>query len=123
MIYLLDDHYRILRGLLPEGAFLKLDRGDALFVTDAPLRKKDFSLFCDGYECAVRNGLMYISPSEGSAPGALAAALPEIYKYPSGRCNKPLRQRLAVALRTHNGDEARYLRALMDVLEDEGYEA
>ena len=49
-----------LRAALPAGAFLKLDRGDALFVTDAPRRGdcRDWA----GFECEVRKWLAFLTP-------------------------------------------------------------
>ena len=53
---------------LPEGAFLRYDRGDALFVTDAPRRcpgpdwVETFSRA--GFDCRERDGLVFLSPDE-----------------------------------------------------------
>lgn len=62
------------RAALPEGAFLKLDRGEALFVTDAPRRGggRDWP----GFECEMRNGLAFLTPGKEWL-SALEAAFPE----------------------------------------------
>ena len=65
---------------LPEGAFLRRDRGEALFVTDAPRRRPDAdwsaALAGAGFACAEEAGLLRISPD---APwlARLEAAYPE----------------------------------------------
>ena len=63
-----------LRAALPEGAFLKLDRGDALFVTDAPRRGEcpDWA----GFECEITNGLARLTPGKAWLL-ALEAEYPE----------------------------------------------
>jgi len=54
--------------VLPEGAFLRRDRGDALFVTNAPriLSGTDWSgpLFEAGFYCTCSSGLLYLWPAE-----------------------------------------------------------
>ena len=51
---------------LPAGAFLKRDRGDALFVTDAPRLYPETDwpglMAKAGFACAVENGLAHLSP-------------------------------------------------------------
>jgi len=53
---------------LPEGAFLRRDRGDALFVTDAPRisNRMDWAavLFEAGFYCAESSGLLRLWPAE-----------------------------------------------------------
>ena len=57
---MLDRMRGALRAVLPAGAFLKLDRGTALFVTDAPRRGP-----CPrwpGFDCVIENGLARLTP-------------------------------------------------------------
>lgn len=66
--------------VLPAEAFLRWDRGDALFVTDAPRRRPDVdwakALRGAGFECQMRGGLLALTP--GAAWLArLEAARPE----------------------------------------------
>lgn len=56
------------RAALPEGAFLRRDRGDALFVTDAPRLSPDVAdwperLARAGFACVERDGLLFLSPA------------------------------------------------------------
>lgn len=54
------------RSALPEGAFLRRDRGEALFATDAPRLCPDAdwpgALARAGFTCELRDGLAFISP-------------------------------------------------------------
>ena len=62
---------------LPEGAFLRRDRGDGLYVTDAPriCPQMDWSVLLAeaGFYCADANGLLRLWPGE-SWPARLEAA-------------------------------------------------
>ena len=53
---------------LPDGAFLRRDRGDALFITDAPRRCPEANwpslMEGTGFVCKVENGLMRLWPDE-----------------------------------------------------------
>ena len=54
------------RACLPAGAFLRRDRGPALFATDAPRRAPDVDwpaiLAGAGFECAVEGGIAHLTP-------------------------------------------------------------
>lgn len=54
------------RSALPAGAFLRRDRGEALFATDAPRLRPDAdwpeALARTGFACELRDGLALISP-------------------------------------------------------------
>ena len=127
------------RGALPESAFLRRDRGDGLFVTDAPRRCPDFdwasSLARAGFEgrplpgglLALRPGpawLAALAAEHPEPPDFLCASLkrfdrpaePESLALFAGIakaleaddglavCEKALRQRAAVCLRTGGGN-------------------
>ncbi len=51
----------ILRPLLPERAFLRRARGDAAFITNAPMFA-DVSFNLHDFDCTLQNGLLAISP-------------------------------------------------------------
>ena len=55
------------RSALPPGAFLRRDRGDALFITDAPRHRpqQDWEqvLSGAGFDCALNHGLLQLYPS------------------------------------------------------------
>ena len=54
------------RAALPEGAFLRRDRGEALFATDAPRLSPDAdwpgALARAGFACELQGGLAFITP-------------------------------------------------------------
>ena len=54
------------RAALPENAFLRRDRGEALFVTDAPTRQPPEAWLrrveAAGFECRVEGGLARLTP-------------------------------------------------------------
>ena len=57
------------RDALPRGAFLRMDRGDGLFVTDAPLRAPgsdwEAALARGGFQIRRRGGLAVLRPGPG----------------------------------------------------------
>lgn len=65
---------------LPEGAFLRRDRGDALFVTDAPRLRPEgdwpAALAQAGFACAQSGGLLRLVP-DARWPKQLEAYWPE----------------------------------------------
>lgn len=59
-----EEMRRILRAVLPERAFLRRDRGDALFVSNAPaLGFRESAV--EGFELRIEGELMHILPNEG----------------------------------------------------------
>ena len=70
---------RAARAALPEGAFLRRDRGEALFVTDAPRRRPDadWPAVCAeaGFLCRARDSLLFLTP-DPTWPARLEAAFP-----------------------------------------------
>lgn len=66
---------------LPPGAFLRRDRGDALFVTDAPRRAADGGWLAElgarGFDCRVEDGLARLTPGP-----AWAARLEALFPAP-----------------------------------------
>ena len=75
-----DELRRAARAALPEGAFLRRDRDEALFVTDAPRRAPDIdwpARFAEaGFLCTMDGGLAHLSPGPKWL-AALEAAHPE----------------------------------------------
>ena len=65
-----------LRALLPPGSFLKRDRGEALFVTDAPRRGPCPDWTAAGFTCVEEKGLARLTP-KAQWLEALAARYPE----------------------------------------------
>lgn len=66
--------------VLPDGAFLKRDRADALFVTDAPRRRPDANwaerFAAAGFVCEIADGLARLTPGQRWLD-ALEARCPE----------------------------------------------
>ena len=52
----------ILRAALPERAFLRRDRGEALYVTDAPRRSPAIDWSAAGLICRETDGLAHLTP-------------------------------------------------------------
>lgn len=118
---------------LPEGAFLRRDRGDALYVTDAPRRGVNVDWDGLGFICRTENGLARLTPGSKwlrlleerypEPPNHLCATLKRFAGEPDQEVLKlfstgmklldggpfdpsyerRLRQQAAVALRTHHG--------------------
>lgn len=133
-------------GPLPEGAFLRRDRGAALYVTDAPRRGGTADWRSAGFLCQESGGLARLTPDDRwlqrlealypEPPDYLCAALrrfcgpagPEALRL-FARGVKPLdgggddplyaralRQRAAVCLRTHDPGGGLYACALLNYL-------
>ncbi len=105
----LDEYAAEIRPHLPESAFLRTDRGKALFVTDAPARQKDFELRLDGYEISAKGGLMHISPALNELKCEARALYIKYLKARGYEKEKALRQCLALCLRAKSTSEAKYL--------------
>lgn len=121
------------RGALPQGAVLRRDRDDALYITDAP--RLGWSGPLDGFYVEICGPLARISPlavtmqrcdyapdrlaqelsgMKGASPEALTlfieclkcAEAPDVGAY--GRCDKKLRQAAARAMRAGGGEGLYY---------------
>lgn len=133
-------------GLLPEGAFLRRDRGAALYVTDAPRRGGTADWRSAGFLCREAGGLLRLTPDDRwlrrlealypEPPDPLCAALkrfsgpvdPEVLrlfargvKPLDGGADDPLydralRRRAALCLRTHDPGGGLYACALLNHL-------
>ena len=115
-MYTLKECSDLLRRLVPREAFIRLDRGKALFVSDWPLRCPGFALEEKEFSVEICGGLARITPRFTGAPEALKSDLLQIYKSPE-LTDKRLRQRLALALRLGRTDESAYLNKLLSHME------
>ena len=134
------------RARLPEGAFLRRDRGDALYVTDAPLRGGKVDWAAAGFICREVEGLARLTPStvwldrlearypeppdplcrslrrfSGPPDAAALALFARAVKQLDGgerdpRYSRDLRQRAAVCLREHIPGGGLYACALANYL-------
>lgn len=118
---------------LPEGAFIRRDRGRALYVTNAPA--KGWRGGVDGFDTAISGGLAYITPDrdtlqrcdfepdrlavelsamKGASDEAVAifSACVKCAEAPTAgefeKCDRLLRQAAAVALRRGGGEGLYY---------------
>lgn len=124
---------RAAQALLPKGAFLRRDRGDALYVTDAPRRGAEIDWGAAGFLCREEGGLACLTPGPAwlerlaarypEPPDFLCASLRRVDGDPDEatlrlfarimkaldggpvdpNCEKALRQRAAVCLREKRG--------------------
>lgn len=138
------------RSALPPEAFLRRDRGEALYASDAPRRQPDLAwlsgLSDAGFDCRVAGGLAHITPAarwvaqlEAAFPespdplcealrrfsgppdsGVLALFVQGVKALDDGRYDaefdRRLRQRAAVALRTHRPCGGLYACALVEYM-------
>ncbi len=106
----LDEYRAELMPLLTETAFLRVDRGDALLITDAPLRADRTPLLPDDYETVSDGRLMRITPKLTLLP---EEARPCYIAYLKTKDEKPLRQCLALCLRYHYAEAAARLERML----------
>ena len=111
-MYDTEKHIAFLRARLPEKAFLRFDRGKALFVSDAPRFDGEIAGI-EGYECEISNGLMHITPRFGDVPEAIRPLMPEIIKADKLKREKLIRQNLALRMRLHDAEGRAYLEILL----------
>ena len=116
-MYTLKEYSDLLRRLVPLEAFVRLDRGEGLFVSDYPLRCPGFTLTDPEFTAEIAGGLAHIKPCFAGAPETLKKDLDGIYKSAPNLMNKRLRQRLALAMRLGEADESAYLNELLDYME------
>lgn len=91
--------------------FVRVSRGEGLFVSDAPRRGKAYALPL-GYTAKEENGLLFISPELKECPEALREFMLGYLKADAAQREKLVRQRLAVALRQKNAEDARFIEML-----------
>ncbi len=99
-------------------AFVKIDRGSALLVSDAPAR----GLFTENAKAALEaefilaedRGLAYLTPRLYGVPERLRRVYVDILKSEGDRRERLIRQSLAECLRQKNADEAAFMQRLFD---------
>ena len=70
-MYTLKEYSDLLRRLVPLEAFVRLDRGEGLFVSDYPLRCPGFTLTDPEFTAEIAGGLAHIKPCFAGAPETL----------------------------------------------------
>ena len=117
---LLDAEYARLKdaalaALRPCGAFVRADRGSALFVSDAPRHgvaavpslEALFTLRWDG-------NLLFLSPRLPDVPEALRGLYLQLLKAAPAVRDRALREALAECLRLHRAEDARFLERIFE---------
>lgn len=109
----LDEYRMELEAIVkPSGAFVRLDRGDALFVTDAPRRGQVEPALPEGWNGRCENGLLLATPDYG-VPEVSGAFITKYLKSSPETADKLARQALAVALREKNTAAAAFISELI----------
>ncbi len=101
--------------LRPIGAFVRTDRGHALFVSDAPRHgaasvpalEAQFILHTEG-------GLLFLSPRLPNAPETLHALYLRLLKADPATRDRMLREALAECMRLHRTREAQFLEHIFE---------
>ena len=114
----LAEHRRIVRSYLPEGAFLRIDRAKALFVSDAPRFKDAACIEIPGYKTENCGNLLRITPNFGEALAAVEDALIKILKADTAERDELIRKNLALALREHDAARTAFFKKLLEREED-----
>lgn len=115
----LDEYRRAVAEVLwPLGAFVRVDRGGALFVSDAPARGADMDVRARleraGFVVSVEAGLMRVTPALDDAPYELRAVCVKWLKADGARAERIAREALAVAMRLHDAASVAYLKPLLE---------
>lgn len=97
---------------LPVGAFVRVDKGNGLFVTDAPRRAGEIPALPEGFSAITENGIMHITPDFEDVPEGLKVFALEFLKGDAGVKERLLRQNLAVMMRLKDAEGAEFLRNL-----------
>ena len=106
----LEEYRRELTPLLPETAFLRIDRGGALFVSDAPMRSGKLPVLPDEYETDSDGRLMRITPKLNGLP---EEAKPHYISYLKTKDDASLRRALSLCMRAHNTEAAARLERML----------
>lgn len=113
---MLDDERKYLYGIAEKallnasGAFLRIDRGDALFISDAPRRgAENFDALDTDFECRVRDGLLRLTPRFPHVPESLRPFYLNLMKSGGAEREFRLRKALAENMRLHKALEIEFL--------------
>ena len=94
---------------------MKVDRGDALFVTDAPRRGGlDASTLEAFFEIRTANALAYLTPRFDSVPPRLKNAYLQILKSERSIRDVLIRKTLAESMRLHAREEIHFMNKLLE---------
>ena len=105
---------------LPGGAFLRLDRGEALFVSDAP-RFGVFDVEIEGFATETKGELTFITPLYSDAPDGIRPIMTALIKADGDKRERLIRQNLAVCMRKKDAQGRAFLEKLLK--EEDEHEA
>lgn len=101
--------------LRPCGAFVRIDRGSALFVSDAPRHGFAASPSLAAlFMLRQEKQLLFLSPRLTDVPEALRALYLRLLKADPVPRDRMLRQALAECLRLHRAEEAQFLERIFE---------
>ena len=96
--------------LTPLGAFVRMDRGDALLVSDAPRRGAEIPKALEAdFETRLSGGLLYLTPRLTRIPQRLRGIFLSAMKADAEERETLLRKALAESMRLRNADEIEFL--------------
>ena len=115
------DEYRLMASAYLSGlkTFIKIDRSDALFVSDAPRRSENFEdcylpTLMQRFLCTIKNDLLYLTPKFENVPPSLTGVCIRILKLEGYEREKEIRTNLAVSMRNKNTAEINFLTKLLE---------
>ena len=120
-IFSLDD-YKMCAGnaLKDTGAFLRVSRGEGLFVTDAKRHGADMEMLKEklpSFAFSEKDGLVYLTPDYGFS-SETNLIYTEILKSSGERQEKLIRQNLSKAMRTKNKEQIALFGCLYERMSD-----
>ena len=109
-----------LKTLLPHDSFLRVDRGQALFVSDAPRRHPEYkAIALEGFQIRAENDLLYITPIYDQAPESVTAVLTALLKSDSEQKDRIIRENLALNMRLKRQREIEFWKKMLSEGEKE----
>ena len=113
----LEEHRAFIRSYLPSNAFLRIDRSDSLFVTDAPRFAHGSEIQIPGYKTRLCRGVLHIIPEFDDVPSPIKGVMVSILKAGQTEKNRLIRTHLALALRKHDTESAKILEEMLEGVE------
>ena len=98
-------------------AFVRVSRGEGLFVTDAPRREKNeeaVNLLLRKYKARIDGGLLYFTPVYGFGDEEMERKYTEILKSDGAQKEKLIRTGLSVAMRKKDQLQIEIYKALYE---------
>lgn len=103
------------------GAFLRISRGEGLFVTDAPRRdgaETALEILKNTYDAFIADGLMYLTPKYGFLSPETEKTYTRILKANMPEKEKIIRTSLAAAMRKKNAEDTAIYKILLERIQN-----